>query len=165
MSWWLSIPASTLLIMTLALLVDAATLSLSRKFVGVERMRLLQKQSKEYMRYLKQVSAGKAGLKSKLKKKKAQVDRLQRAVMKQYLKLYVIIGPIFFSFFAFLAGIPMLGISGLYPLGHAVAYLPFKFSLVGEVCAEGTKVSFYIWFIVCAFGFSPILSRVFGFGK
>jgi len=147
-------PLATVVIMLVAVAVSFLNMGINRLLItrmcGWEEYRVMQKETSEYRsQMLKAMRANDQKLVEKLKKKEAQINRMQQKMMKPQ----TILLPISFSYiiiwYVFL--IPVYG-------GNPVAYVPGL--APGALMATGIPVIF--WYMICSFFFGTLASRVVG---
>ena len=147
-------PLATVVIMLVAVAVSFLNMGINRLLItrmcGWEEYRVMQKETSEYRsQMLKAMRANDQKLVEKLKKKEAQINRMQQKMMKPQ----TILLPISFSYiiiwYVFL--IPVYG-------GTPVAYVPGL--APGALMATGIPVIF--WYMICSFFFGTLASRVVG---
>jgi len=147
-------PLATVVIMLVAVAVSFLNMGINRLLItrmcGWEEYKVMQKETSEYRsQMLKAMRANDQKLVEKLKKKEAQINRMQQKMMKPQTVLL----PISFSYiiiwYVFL--IPVYG-------GNPVAYVPGL--APGALMATGIPVIF--WYMICSFFFGTLASRVVG---
>ena len=147
-------PLATVVIMLVAVAVSFLNMGINRLLItrmcGWEEYKVMQKETSEYRsQMLKAMRANDQKLVEKLKKKEAQINRMQQKMMKPQTVLI----PISFSYiiiwYVFL--IPVYG-------GNPVAYVPGL--APGALMATGIPVIF--WYMICSFFFGTLASRVVG---
>jgi uncharacterized membrane protein (DUF106 family) len=146
------IPLATLVIMLIAVAVSFLNMGINRllisRMIGWQEYRAMQKEVKEYnSQRMQALRANDKKLLEKLKKKEAQIQRMQMKMSKPQLILI----PIGFSYIViwwfFL--IPVYG-------GNEVAYLPGI--APGVFMSTGLPVLY--WYMICSFCFGTLASRV-----
>jgi uncharacterized membrane protein (DUF106 family) len=141
------IPAATLLIMSIAIVISFVNMVINRllvtRLVGWEQYRTMQREISEYRSQTMQAMRSKdQKLLEKLKKKESQINSMQMKISKP--QLYLI--PISFTYI-------VIWIFFLTPLygSHSVAYVP----------GIGGIPVFY-WYFLCSLLFGTLASRVIG---
>jgi len=143
-----SIPASTLLTLTIAGVLALITTTANRFFVDVKRAAAV---TKEVNAWRKEFDKAR---KSNDKKLLAQLTKKQQGMMK--LQSQVAFGRMKVSFIFlvpfWLVWIVLSGSFGQTVVAHSPIEIPFA----------GANLSFFYWYLICSFAVSLPLSRVFG---
>jgi uncharacterized membrane protein (DUF106 family) len=155
-------PLSTIVILIIATVLGTCTSAVNRRFIDVEQLKLFNRESREYFQELREATrTNDKNLKAKLKRREIRMNQLRAVVFKQQFKaMGVTIVPIFLIY-ALLAGFPPLGVKGIFT--GVAAYLPFGFSLLGNVTGNGiTQMPFVWWYFLCSLAVNLPITRIFG---
>ncbi|HYB93228.1 MAG TPA: EMC3/TMCO1 family protein [archaeon] len=157
-----ALPLSTIAILIIAAAIGITTSTINRRFIDIEQLKLYQREQREYLRELKEVSrTHDKNLEAKLKKRQMRVNQLMATVTKQQFKAMGVTFLPIFIIYALLAGFAPLGIHGYFS-GITAAYLPFSFSFLGSVVDGITHLPFVYWYFLCSFAVNLPMLRIFG---
>lgn len=149
-----AIPLATVVIMLIAVTVSFLNMGINRLLItrmcGWKEYQIMRKETSEYRsQMMKAARANDKKLMEKLKKKEAQINNMQKKMMKPQMILI----PISFSYIIiwYLFLIPTFG-------ADPVAFVP---GLAPGVFMP-TGIPVFIWYMICSFFFGTLASRVIG---
>lgn len=169
--WLATIPASTIFILCLSILMAFLTTFINRRLISKEKLEQLKAWQREISAWTSDLNKAKrTGDKKLLRKVQKQEKRIKQLQMKvasqslQSMKTF----PIFMILFI-LVWLPLTGrllywqlpIKALFSGGEAVAYLPWNLPLFDGAILE---LNLFSWYVIGSFAAGILISRVFGVG-
>lgn len=145
------IPIATLVVMLLAIVISFINMSINRlvitRLCGWNEYKVMQKETSEYRSQLmKATRARDQKLLAKLKKKEAQINKMQTKIMKPTMVMLPLSMIYILVWYLFL--IPTYGATG-------VAYIP-------GIAAAPDGIAVVWWYMICSFFFGALASKIIG---